>query len=227
MSVPTHILLFDIDGTLIVTDGAGSRAMEMAFREVFGLPAEIAALAGVDFAGASDRYITQTAAANLGLDFGDAERARFLEAYGAALAGTLAASRGRRLPGFPELLDRLQGEAVVLGLGTGNFRRSAFAKLAHFQLDGYFGEGGFGEDSEERGDLIAAGLARLRPRAPGAEVVVIGDTVHDVAAARAVGARAVAVATGFSSQEALLAAQPDVLLPDCGDVGATLAALIG
>ena len=94
-------------------------------------------------------------------------------------------------------------------------------------MDGYFGEGGFGEDSEERGDLIAAGLARLRPRAPGAEVVVIGDTVHDVAAARAVGARAVAVATGFSSQEALLAAQPDVLLPDCGDVGATLAALIG
>ncbi len=227
MTRPGRILLFDIDGTLLLTQGAGLLAMNRAFRGFFGLDGAADPLDGVDFAGASDTWIVGQVAERHGLDFGPAVAAAFLDAYAAELSTALVETKGRLLPGIVALLDALQGESALLGLGTGNFRRTGMAKLDHFGIGHYFLDGGFGEDSALRPEILAAAVERLRPRASaGAEVVVIGDTVHDITAARAIGAKAVAVATGFSDRGDLEAAGPDALLPDCSDLDASLRAIL-
>ena len=230
-SEPSRILLFDIDGTLLLSGGAGRMAMDTAFRELYGLPEEAQPTEGIDFSGTSDLAIVRAVAASQGREHDAPIHDRFLQRFEAALRATLPTRAGVLLPGVGPLLERLREEPVLMGLGTGNFRATAFVKLAHFGIDGYFeasGEGGcFGDDGPSRAEFLAAGLARLRPQAwPDAEVVVIGDTVHDIAGGRAVGARVVAVATGFSSREALVAAEPDVLLDDFGDVESALEVLL-
>lgn len=198
------------------------RAMAMAFEQLFGVSD---ALGSIDMSGRSDAWIVGRAFAQHGVSDGAANRAALVDAYTAILPAVLAEAEGWVLPGVPPLLHALGERGAVLGLGTGNFRRSGFIKLQHFDLNGYFSDGGFGEDSEDRAELLAAGVARLRPQAPQAKVVVIGDTPHDVRAAHAIGARAVAVATGFATLEELEAAGPDATLPDCSDLDATVAAL--
>lgn len=230
--VPTRILLFDIDGTLLVSAGAGRAAMDIAFRQLFDLSEEMEPTAGIDFAGASDLRVAHDVAAAHGRDYDAATHDRFLRLFEPTLRATLPTRGGRRLPGVGRLLDRLRDEPVFLGLGTGNFRQTAFVKLAHYELDGYFDAspngGCFGEDGVTRPEFLAAGIERLRARAaPGADVVVIGDTVLDVSGGRAVGARVVAVDTGFSERSDLIAAGPDVLLDDFSDLDASLTALLG
>lgn len=217
MTAARAILLFDIDGTLAVTQGAGTRAMSRVFREVFGIAD---ALAGIDFAGRSDRWISATALERAGREASAATIAEFQDAYVPALREEL--ERGSRLlPGVVELLDALADQPVVLGLGTGNFRRAAEAKLGHLGVWDRFIDGGFGDDAADRTALLAAGLARLRPlAAPDAEVVVIGDTRHDVEAARGIGARALAVQTGFARPGDLIGA--DWLVADLTDTRAVV-----
>ena len=221
----SHILLFDIDGTLLRTGGAGMQAMARAFERLYGVAD---AFAGIDMGGRSDSWILQSALAQQGLPHEPAVRERFAQAYAEALAETLPLFDGQIMPGIPALLEALAEAAVVRGLGTGNFRRTSLLKLRHFGLAEHFLDGGFGEDSADRREILALGVVRLRAAArEDAAVVVIGDTTHDIAAARAIGARAVGVATGRVSVAELAGAGADVVLPDCADLEGALAAILG
>ena len=228
-----RLLLFDIDGTLILTGGAGSRAMTRAFAETHGLED---ALQKVDLAGRTDRIIMRDALTHAGrsVDVDQDGLDRFREAYCVALREEIQQpGNGRRglLPGVRPLLEALAGrDDVRLALLTGNFRASAEIKLAAFDVWKYFTWGAFADDAIERDDLIAVAHARhetehghvIEPDA----VVVIGDTPHDIRCARAGGAKAVAVATGNYDLEALRGHQPDALFADLTDTDAVLDVLL-
>lgn len=220
--LPT-ILLFDIDGTLLLTGGAGHRAMSAAFEAVLGTAEPVRAL---DFRGMTDGKILRAALApelpggghpaahgRSELDSGEHTRAslelELLNRYLVALVAELQQTEARVIPGVVPLLDALASHAgsVALGLGTGNVQAGAAAKLKRVGLWERFAFGGFGDDGEERADVLAAGRARGRTLLPAAErVVVIGDTPLDVAAALAIGADCLAVCTGGFAAEALHAA---------------------
>ena len=215
------IVLWDIDNTLLYTGGAGSLGMARAFRDLYGVDD---AFRRVEFSGRTDTAIFTDAALAHGIaaDAIPVELPRFIDAYVDHLRATLVETAGGRvMPGVVELLDVLSGrDDVRLGLGTGNFRRGGELKVRHYELEGYFRplEGGFGEDSDDRATVIARGIERLRDGdSDGVRVVVIGDTPHDVTAARANGAYALAVATGRDSVEELLAAGADAALADLSD----------
>lgn len=218
MVMDGRLLLFDIDLTLLETGGAGIRALRTAFREVFVLPdsEEIA----LDLAGATDSGIYREFVAARGLDGSAPPLEEFFVVYHSHLETNLSASTdGRVLPGATELLEDLRR----LGrhhrsLLTGNTRRGAVAKLARFGLDSYFDteHGAYGDDHHDRNELGPIALERVR-RATGRtfaghEVVVIGDTPKDIRCARAIGAMAVAVATGGHGAEALAAAGADLVV---------------
>jgi phosphoglycolate phosphatase len=214
------IVLWDIDNTLLYTGGAGSLGMARAFRDLYGVED---AFRRIEFSGRTDTAIFADAALAHGLaaDAIPIETPRFIDAYIEHLRVTLEeAVGGRVLPGILEVLDALSTrDDVVQGLGTGNFRRGGELKLRHYDLERYFPgvRGGFGEDSEDRSAVIARGIERLRDGAEATRVVVIGDTPHDVRAARANGAYALAVATGRNSVEELLACGADAALADLSD----------
>ena len=160
-----------------------------------------------------------------GRDCAPADLERFLDAYVPTLAEELPRRGATLLPGVGELLAALAPRDVVLGLGTGNFRRAAETKLAPLGIWDYFVEGGYGDDSPNRTALLAAGLDRLRAHTtPDAEVVVIGDTSHDIEAGRAIGARIVAVRTGYAEDGDLDTA--DVVLDDFSNLAQSLKALL-
>ena len=220
------LLLFDVDGTLVMTGGAGVRAMGLAFDALFGRGD---GLSGVEVAGRIDMWILRAALEKHGIDVEDFSQVveRFRDAYCRHLKHTLVeAKAGRVLPGVPELLAALKSRPDVrLSLATGNFRCGAELKLSYYGIWHFFDDGVFGEDCEDRGDLV--GLARRRFLREGEEsrVYVFGDTVHDIDAARANDAVAVAVATGFTGEDVLLEASPDFLFPDFSDWRAVLSTL--
>jgi phosphoglycolate phosphatase len=219
------LMLFDVDGTLILSGGAGIRAMNLAFAELFGVES---GLADVEVAGRIDTAILRAALAKHDIacdSFPDVVE-EFRDVYCRHLAQTLVESKdGRALPGVRELLVALRATPDVrLSLATGNFRRGAELKLSYYGLWQYFDGGVFGEDSEDRARLIAVAKHNLLPD-EGGTVYVVGDTVHDIEAARANDAIAVAVASGFTSEEALRAAGPDFLFPDLADWRGVLTAL--
>ena len=214
------ILMFDIDGTLSRSQGAGTLAMSRAFMDLYGIAD---ALDGMNFAGRSDSWIVPTALANQGRRCTSAELARFHDAYIEHLADALVERNSELCPG---VIDALADRDVTLGLGTGNFRRAAEAKLAPLGIWDRFVDGGFGDDHPNRTSLLLAGLERLRPYAQDrSEVVVIGDTKNDVEAGHDIGARVVAVRTGYASAGDLDDA--DAILDDFGDLCASISALFG
>ena len=226
-----RLLLFDIDGTLVLTGGAGSRAMTRAFAQTHGLED---ALKTVDLAGRTDRIIMRDALTNAGLPHEDVDVDAFRAAYSAALREEIGKpGNGRRglLPGVRPLLERLaERDDVRLALLTGNFRVSAEIKLAEFDVWRYFTWGAFADDAIERDDLIAVAHARHETEHGHAiepdSVVIIGDTPHDIRCARAGGAKVVAVATGNYDLAALERHKPDALFADLTDTDAVLAALL-
>jgi phosphoglycolate phosphatase-like HAD superfamily hydrolase len=200
--MPPIIALFDIDGTLLSAGGAGRRSVERALGEVLDGIDEEVTLESVEFAGRTDPWIVRTALHHYGIAADDALVAEVLHRYVAHLPHELElASAFQVLPGVLSLLVELEArDDVILGLGTGNTEPAAYAKLARGGLDAFFSFGGFGSDHADRAELLRAGLGRgldrAGLRAGDVEVVVIGDTPHDVAAAKEIGAQCVAVTTG-------------------------------
>lgn len=227
---------FDIDGTLVMTGGAGQVAFAETFAEVFGV-AEISA--DVSFAGRSDRAIAMDLLAVHGHEPSDANWRRFQSGYVDRLVAALPRCDGEVLPGVEALIDRLEARGdVLIGLLTGNVRRAAEKKLGYYGLWERFvtsasGDdpviGGFGDDHPDRSDIAAAAVQAARrrfgkPVDPSAEtLVVIGDTPNDIRCARSVGAKAVAVPTGHTPAEALAAHEPDLLIETLEDAERLLA----
>jgi phosphoglycolate phosphatase-like HAD superfamily hydrolase len=225
------LLLFDIDLTLVHTNGAGRAAVEEALMHLYGPErlggADAGATSGMRFDGRTDRSIFEETVLRLGEPFVglDALTAAYLERLPAALL----AKGGRVLPGVVELLEQLAREPVAVGLATGNIREGAMAKLRHFGLAERFLAGGFGDDHSERSLVVQEGLEALAAACGcdcrAAECIVVGDTPLDVAAAKAIGARALAVATGNYGVEELLASGAEWVLPDLSDTPSVLAIL--
>jgi len=229
-----RLILFDVDGTLVETDGAGRRAMVAAFRRVFGVRDADRRASGVYFAGNTDPRILEDLADALEIPRDELGRrgaeleAAYLDELRTLMAETPAP--GRVMPGVVSLLESLAAEnGVHLGLVTGNSEAGARIKLSPFGLNRFFAEGGFGSDDVDRGRLAALAARRVAERVGrefvAAAVTLVGDTPDDVSAARANGFRAVAVTTGWSSPERLDAAGPDALLHGLDDTAATREAL--
>ena len=213
-------LLFDIDGTLMEAEGAGRAALERAYAEATGVRG---VMDGVAFFGRTDRWIFGEVERRSGVAI---ERESFLPRYLAILEEELAARRPRALSGARALLDRLAArDDVVLGLCSGNMRRGAYAKLRQVGLDGYFANGGFGDDHEDRARVLRDAVLAVG-WTEGARLAHIGDTEHDVHAAHAAAAIAVGVASGVRTLDGLRDAGADVLLRDLNG-GGTFEALLG
>lgn len=218
------IVLFDIDGTLVLTGRAGLRGMTAAFTRLYGVTA---ALEGIPIAGRTDCAIVSDALRSIGREPTAAEIARLRDAYIDDLRveiGRPVADPSGVLPGVSGLLDQLSARPdVALGLLTGNFEAGARIKLGHFDLWRRFPFGAFGDDHADRRALVPIALTRARDAGVGTHpdrVVVIGDTPLDIECARAHGARAVAVATGPFDVDALRAAGADVVVRTLEELGA-------
>lgn len=223
------VLLFDIDGTLITTGGAGRRAIERAFEVRYG---RTGAFESFSFGGMTDRAIVRRGLVAAGIEPTDAEIDAALASYVAVLEEEVARAPVYRLhDGMLDALDAAAARSnVAVGLGTGNIRDGARVKLARVGVWERFPFGGFGCDHEDRPTLIGVGARRGAERlgVPLREcrVVVIGDTPKDVEAARANGADCIAVATGGASADELRAAGATTIFRDLAEDGA-IDALLG
>jgi phosphoglycolate phosphatase-like HAD superfamily hydrolase len=218
------LVLFDIDGTLVLTGGAGMRAMNRACEEIIG---HVDALVDVPLAGRTDWIILHDTLSKIGHDLDERLFQALRESYLKHLATEiLQPGRGVKavMPGVREVLDELQTRSdVFLGLLTGNFEQGARIKLEHFDLWRYFRCGAFGDDAADRNALVPFAVERARARgvsdlAPD-QIFVVGDTPHDVACALAAGAIPVAVATGSSTVDHLRASGASIVFGDLSDVG--------
>ena len=228
-----RLVLFDIDGTLLWSDGAGRRAMEGALTHVFGSAGD----PRYRYDGKTDRQIARELMRAEGHDDAaiDDRLDHVLDGYLARLRAELATGERRveLLPGVPALLDALDPRPdVVLGLLTGNVAAGAEAKLGAAGIDfARFRVNAFGSDHEHRPSLPAVAQRRaveiVGREFDGDAIVVIGDTPADVECARSVGARTVAVATGRYSVDELAEHAPNVVLADLSDTDAALAAILG
>jgi phosphoglycolate phosphatase len=221
-----RVCLFDIDGTLLSTGGAGKAAMEAALISEFRLEA---VLDGVPYSGRTDRAIGRDLLGLHGIEDSVDTWRRLVTAYLAHLPQYLASHRGQVLPGIASLLDLLgNDETVLLGLLTGNVREGARGKLVHYGLWDHFALGGFGDDHFDRNEVALAAKAAIAAHLEGRtvdEVWVVGDTPLDIRCARHIGARVAAVATGWHTLEELAVAEPDVLLADLSDPAPFLSAV--
>ncbi len=201
------VFLFDIDGTLVSTGGAGRRAIERAFLVAFGSPTVL----DFSFAGMTDPAIVRNGLQRAGRDADAAAIEGVLAAYLQVLEDEVAsAERFVVHDGVTDVLAEVERwVGVAIGLGTGNIERGARVKLGRANLEHRFAFGGFGSDSEDRAELLRVGAergaARLGKRRDECRVVIIGDTPKDVAAALAIGAEAIGVGTGPYPAEELRA----------------------
>jgi phosphoglycolate phosphatase-like HAD superfamily hydrolase len=226
----TKLILFDIDGTLVSTGGAGGRAMARAASDVFALPDADKSIA---MAGRTDVWIVAQMAARHGALLDESVLARFEDAYIGYLREEIdrPGTGGKGvLPGVTAILDMLsRHDGAHLALLTGNFRRGAQIKLEYFGIWQYFESGAFGEDAQNRNHLLQIAIDRVTkaggPVVPPSDVVVVGDTPLDGAVALAGGAKALGVATGPYDAARLRASGAHVVLEDLRDEEAVLRAL--
>lgn len=216
-----HLVIFDIDGTLLNAKGAGRRALERAFAQRFGVSD---AFRGIDFSGATDLSLIQQAASRFGKTLTDEDWLSLKQQFLAYLKEELDKDPGAAMPGLPDLLFMLQSEGFFLALATGNFKATGYQKLAPFGLAGFFPVGGFGESGVNRDQVVAEAIKQslvhyqIRPD----RVTLIGDTPHDVAAAYANGIRSIAVATGPFSFQELEKHHPNAVVADLSSVDRVL-----
>ena len=220
-------LLFDIDGTLIRSAGAGRTAMERAFRKIYGVEN---GFENIHMMGRTDPGILMEALKNHGLEWQECQVDRFKKLYFQKLEAEIKMPREakRICPGILPLLGELRERSdVVLGLLTGNWRTSGYIKLRHFRLDEYFSIGAFGDDSYQREAFVPIVMERLEKqqgiRSVPERVFVIGDTPLDVRCAKPHGVKTVAVATGFHTVEQLTPDGPDFLFQDFSDTEKVMA----
>ncbi len=228
-----RLVLFDIDGTLLLTAGAGRRAIAAALAE---LVTDASAYDRVRFDGKTDPQIVSELLAAAGhADPENAERiAEVCAVYVAILERELAAGRTRTqvLPGVAALLARLERESdVVLGLLTGNVAAGARLKLQSARLDPErFAVGAFGSDAADRRALPQIAAERAEPlfgrRPTGPEVVILGDTPADITCGAGIGARAIAVATGSYDLAQLQGFAPHAAFPDLSSTADVLRAIL-
>jgi phosphoglycolate phosphatase len=222
------LLLFDIDGTLITSGGAGERALRLGFHDRFGVDDD---LQTVEIAGRTDSGIARRMLHAHGLPETPENITGFVDSYLNRLAEQLPLSRsGGLLPGIIPLLDALKSRPeMVLALLTGNVERGAELKLTHYGVWNYFEFGAFADDHHDRNELgpFAQHRASAKHGAeiPPERIFVLGDTPHDIACARAIGAKAIGIATGKFTREELAACQPDFVFSDLSDLPAVLSVL--
>lgn len=209
--------IFDVDGTLLLTEGASRQAFALAVRDRLGVEDDLHTIA---FAGRTEPLILADILTRHRVVFDLEDEARFWDRVFTRMREELHPGRGRVLAGVRALLDALAQEpAWAVGLLTGNMTQMADIKLGHYRLRDRFAFGAFGEMAADRNALardLAARLARDHAIPP-ERCVVVGDTEHDIACARAAGMRAIAVATGSQGREALAGHAPDLLLDDLSD----------
>ncbi len=222
-----RVLLFDIDGTLLNSGGAGQAAMEDALESAFGVTAPTD---GIPVAGRTDRAITTDMLKFHNIPITQDNWQLLYEHYLSRLPQHLESRGGLILPGVVNLLDQLAAEAsCFLGLLTGNFRRGAELKLGHFQLSHHFRCGGYGDHHHDRDDVAREAkqdALQTLGRTEHDDVWVIGDTPNDVKCGRAIGAKVVAVATGHYTSDELRRTQPDYLFESFTDVATVVESLI-
>ena len=216
---PVKLWLFDIDGTLVDTGGAGMRALQQAAEECFGGSGP-----ALDLAGSTDLGVLAGILAHFDRAHGPEEEAGFFACYLRHLENNLARGGypGRVLAGAAELLEKLSRlPDVTVGLLTGNIADGAAAKMRHFGLHAHFAFGAYGCDHADRNLLGPVALQRAAVHAgrnfTAAETLVIGDTPKDVACAKAMGARCLAVATGHFNAEQLRECGADVVVESLDD----------
>jgi phosphoglycolate phosphatase len=210
-----RLILFDIDGTLIRTGGAGVKAFGSVFTEVFGLEN---GTANIRFAGRTDTGLIREMMRNHGVDESVENFELFFKAYPKWLTHWLNEMDGTVCAGVDAFMEHCTGREVrpSIGLLTGNLLRGAEIKLRHFNIWERFEFGAFGSDHESRNELAAIAWARGKQRIgsdlKAEEILVVGDTPKDVECARAIGANVLAVTTGGATREELSTVQPDWLV---------------
>ena len=225
------LILFDIDGTLLLSGRAGMRAMTRAFQQTFGITD---AFAGESFGGRTDSYLVSKALTQAGLPDSEDNHHRFRAAYLPLLAEEIQLpGQGHKglMPGARELLEALaEFDHLHLALLTGNYREAAEIKLQHFELWEFFEWGAFSDDHADRNELVPIAKSRAETYDIPAEAIdraiVIGDTPHDIECARVAGAKAIAVATGGYSMEQLKEAGADEVLRDLSDTEKVVSLLL-
>ncbi len=222
-----RLLLFDIDGTLITSGGAGESSLKLAMRERFGVEED---LAGITLAGATDALIARQLLSKHALEISPQNVSALLDSYLRHLPDRMPRHRGRLLPGIVDLLEALKAfECFKLALLTGNLERGAKIKLSHFGVWDYFEFGAFADDHHDRNELGRFARIRAAERHgmefPAERIYVIGDTPRDIECGRAIEAQTVAIATGIYSYDELRAHDPDFLFRDLSDTAAVISAL--
>jgi phosphoglycolate phosphatase-like HAD superfamily hydrolase len=215
-----RLLLFDIDGTLIHSGGAGVQALKSAFKERFDIDDD---LHGIEIAGMTDSGIVVSILNKHKIPATSENVSGFLDSYVHFLSLELPRRKGKLLPGVLELLERLKSRPhLVLALLTGNVSRGARLKLEHYGVWHFFEFGAFADDHRDRNRLGPFARARANEKHgrefSASEIDVIGDTPRDIACGKALGARTVAVATGTCSRDQLAEHQPDFLIDDLSNV---------
>ena len=215
-----RLLLFDIDGTLIHSGGAGIYALKSALQERFGIADD---LRDIEFAGRTDSGIVVSILNKHKIPATNENVTAFLDSYVHCLSLELPRRQGRLLPGVLELLEKLKSRNhLVLALLTGNVSRGAQLKLEHYGVWHFFEFGAFADDHHDRNQLGSFARARAEEKHgrefSTAEIDIIGDTPRDIECGKAMGARTVAVATGTWTSDKLAEHHPDFLIDDLSDV---------
>jgi phosphoglycolate phosphatase-like HAD superfamily hydrolase len=231
MSIPNRLVLFDIDGTLVRTDGLGRESARAALIRVFGTDG---GLDDYEVSGCTERQVIHDLLSGAGLSETEIEAGfdRVFEALEIEMRARLSQHNVHPCPGGRELVEALAArDDVLVGLVTGNYKPAAFIKL---ERAGYAGDrfrvGAYGHECAERADLVALAVSRAEALAGrqfrGKRVVIVGDTPADVACSRPLSARSIAVATGGFPVETLTACRPDYLFSDLTDTHSLLEAIL-
>jgi phosphoglycolate phosphatase len=222
-----RLLLFDIDGTLIHSGGAGIYALKKALAERHGIRDD---LDDIEIAGMTDSGIVISILKKHDIPPTNEKVTAFLDSYVHFLSLELPRRNGTLLPGVLELLEKLKSRKhIILGLLTGNLSRGAQLKLGHYGVWHFFEFGAFADDHHDRNQLGPFAQARAKEKHglefSAAEIDIIGDTPRDIACGKALGARTVAVSTGTWTREDLAKHHPDFLIDDFSDVDRLINAL--